>query len=165
VVISVNHDPGEPRLRAVFDCGTLLQAAASAGPSLACLELAESGAFALLISNMVLREVADVIARLSVKRTLPFLTETRAGAFLARLAVVGEPVREVPTVFAFPQDAAGEAIINLAIAGQAGFLVTRDKEILSLAEARSESGMAFRSAYPQIKVLDPVTFLQIIRQG
>jgi predicted nucleic acid-binding protein len=56
-------------------------------------------------------------------------------------------------------DPKDEPYINLAIAAEAGYLVSRDSDILDLADASSPDGGRLRLQAAHLQVLDPVSFL------
>jgi predicted nucleic acid-binding protein len=59
----------------------------------------------------------------------------------------------VPRVLAFDRDSKDEPWINLAIAAQATFLVSRDSD-----------GVRLRKIAPNLQILDPVQFLREVRK-
>jgi predicted nucleic acid-binding protein len=48
--------------------------------------------------------------------------------------------------------------LNLAIASNAAYLVTRDKDLLDLTQEA-----AFVARFPQLRIVEPVTFLSAMR--
>jgi putative PIN family toxin of toxin-antitoxin system len=142
--------------RAVFDCMVFVQALANdRGPSFACLQLARDGHVALCISRDVLVEVREVLHRPKLQRKLPALTAERADAFLDDVISYATLITDVPPRFAYGRDPKDEPYINLSLAAQARYLVSRDKDLLDLAV---DSG--FRQQFPGLFILDPVAFLQ-----
>jgi uncharacterized protein len=154
------------RIRAVFDCMIFLQGAArresAAG---ACLLLAEWAAIELCVSGEIMGEVRDVLARPRVRRKFPALTDQIVGRFLAAIEDRAAFISEVPRVFQFGRDAKDEPYINLAIAARADYLVSRDNDILGLADASSPDGERLRLQAPQLQILDPAAFLAEIRRA
>ena len=71
---------------------------------------------------------------------------------------------EVPRVFHFDRDPKDEPYINLAIAANARFLVSRDNDILDLATNPGSDGERLRRMAPDLRILDPVAFLIEIRR-
>jgi predicted nucleic acid-binding protein len=53
-----------------------------------------------------------------------------------------------------------EPYIDLAASAHAEFLVSRDRDLLSLATNRSLVGKEFRQRFPRLRILNPVAFLQ-----
>ena len=64
----------------------------------------------------------------------------------------------MPAVYRLHRDPDDEPIVNLAIATQAAFLVSRDQDLLDLMNDEE-----FRKAYPDLTILDPVAFLKHVR--
>jgi putative PIN family toxin of toxin-antitoxin system len=135
-----------------------LQAATNAtGPAGKCVELAELGHVALYFSNRVLAEVRDVLARPKTLKRFPRLTAEAVDAFLKRATRFGTAVHDAPPRVALPRDPKDEKYINLALAASAELLVSRDNDLLDLM-----ADEAFRAAHPALKVVDPVTLLNIL---
>jgi len=150
--------------RVVFDCNVYLQAAVrDGGPAFACVELAEAGSFTLLASADVFAELADVLSRPSVRRKFTALKDEHVDAYLQRVYKLAELVTAIPSAFVIPRDPKDEPYINLAIAGKADLIVSRDNDLLSLSSADDEVSSDFRAHHPGIQVLDPVEFLREIR--
>jgi putative PIN family toxin of toxin-antitoxin system len=144
---------------AVFDTTTLLQAAASSkGPAGACLALADEGRVKLHLSAVTFDEIRDVLNRPEIRKAFPKLTDQHVAGFLDHLADKGHRIENVPLVYRFDRDPKDEPFLNLAIATQAPFLVTRDTDLLDLMKDDE-----FRKAYPWLTVLDPVGFLKHVR--
>ena len=61
------------------------------------------------------------------------------------------------TVPDFPRDPKDEPYINLALAANADYLVTRDNDLLDLMNDSD-----FRQQFPGLTILDPVAFLRVL---
>ena len=147
--------------RVVFDCMVFLQGAACPdGPAAACLHLAESGHVELCLSAEVLREVRDVLSRPKIRQRFPALTEETLTAFFARLSRLAHRVGEVPRVVPLPRDPKDEKYLDLAVAAGATYLISRDNDLLDLMDEQKPDGRTFRTSFPQITILDPVSFLR-----
>ncbi|MHB1559977.1 MAG: putative toxin-antitoxin system toxin component, PIN family [Isosphaeraceae bacterium] len=70
---------------------------------------------------------------------------------------VGKLVEDVPRAFEYPRDPKDEPYINLAIAAQAVYLASRDRDLLDLM-----NDLTFTSQFPGIRVLDPAAWLREI---
>lgn len=64
-----------------------------------------------------------------------------------------------PRVESLERDPKDEPYLNLAIATKAEYLVTRDRDLLDLMHDSS-----FQQRYPDLRILDPVEFLNEIRR-
>jgi putative PIN family toxin of toxin-antitoxin system len=130
-----------PKIRAVFDCMVFLQGAArreSAGG--ACLFLVELNAIELCLSDEIMAEVRDVLARPRVRQKFPALTDEIVEQFLAALVQRAVLVSDVPHISRFERDSKDEPYINLAIAARVSYLVSRDNDILDLADSSKPDG-------------------------
>jgi putative PIN family toxin of toxin-antitoxin system len=156
---------GRPRIRAVFDCIVFLQATArresAAG---ACLLLVELDAIELCVSHEMMTEVRDVLARPRVRQKFPALTDQTVDRLLSALERRARVISDVPRVFRFDRDPKDEPYLNLAIAAKVSYLVSRDNDILDLADDSTPDGLRLRRQAPELRILDPVAFLVEIRQ-
>lgn len=123
------------RPRVVVDCNVLLQALLNKGPAFRCLECAESDQIELLMSAEVLREARDVFVRPALISRYPQLEPKRVSAFLELLARISTLLEVVPHAVSFPRDPKDEPCLDLAAAGRAEYLISRDKDVLSLPQA------------------------------
>jgi predicted nucleic acid-binding protein len=73
-------------------------------------------------------------------------------------------VSGVPRVFQFDRDPKDEPYINLAIAAQANYLVSRDNDILDLVDASTPDGQRLRHKAPELQIVEPGAFLAEIRK-
>lgn len=154
------------KLRVVYDCNVLLVAAAKEkSTAAACLWLARSGYVQLFLSQGVLEEIADVLNRPKIRAAFPSLTDELVSSFLERLREAGEFVRFVPKKFTCPRDKDDEQYVNLAGAVEAHYLVSRDKDLLSLNTGHSDECKQFRQRFRPLKVIEPLGLLRYIAQA
>jgi len=149
-------------VRAVFDCMVFLQGAARPdGPAAACLRLVETGFVQLCFSGEAMAEVRDVLSRPRIRRKFPVLTPETVERFLARVARRALMFQPVPAAFTLRRDPKDEKYLNLAAACGAGYLVTRDNDLLDLMDPRRPEHQSFQVQFPELTILDPVAFLQL----
>jgi putative PIN family toxin of toxin-antitoxin system len=142
--------------RAVFDCMVFLQAVTNErGPAFACVRLVEAERLWLVVSPAILAEVRDVLSRPKVRAKFPHLTDERVEGFLRWLEDKGITLAEVPHAFEYPRDPDDEPYINLAIASDARYLVSWDKDLLDLMADED-----FRQRFPNLTILNPVALLE-----
>ena len=147
--------------RVVFDCMIFLQAASRpTGPAGACVDRAEAGDTELLVSHELLAEARDVLSRPAVRKKFRTLTDERVADFLARIDRAAVLVDPVPEAFALKRDPKDSKYLNLAIAAGAELVVSRDNDLLDLMTSDDEEPVAFRTAHPTIRIVDPVEFLR-----
>lgn len=155
--------PRSNRARVVFDCNVCIAAIASDdGPAASAFRRAEAGDVELFLSKPTLRELRHVLVYPEVLAINPDMTAQRIGDFLERMMFRGTLLRRVPSVFEFPRDPRDEPYIDLAIAARADFLVTRDKDLLSLMAGHSLVCKRFRQKTRPLRVVNPVEFLRAI---
>ena len=151
--------PTKPRC--VFDCVVLLQAAVSRrGPAFALLTQVEVGRLELLISDSAIAELREVLVRPAVQRKFPVLTADVVEAFIARIMAIAATIQPVPALFRLPRDPDDEMYVNLALAGNARFLITRDRDLLDLAACATREAQYHQRLRPELRILDPVALLR-----
>lgn len=151
------------RPRVIFDCHIFVQAVAfDNGPAAECLRLVETGHIELLVSRSTLQELRRVLAYEDVVAISPNMTPARIGALVKRVTFRATLVRRTPHVLDYPRDPADEPYIDLAVASAADYLVTRDRDLLSLMSGHSPICKQFRRKTRRLRVIDPVSFLKII---
>jgi putative PIN family toxin of toxin-antitoxin system len=150
----------------VFDCNVFLQALARAkGPAAEALRLVEQNHLTLHLSRAILRELGRVLAYPEVQQKNPAVTDEGIDAFLSRISFRGVLHRIVPHIYDFPRDHDDEPYIDLAGAVNADYLITRDKDLLSLAMDHTVEAKQFRQRFPRLSVLNPVDFLGELRRS
>lgn len=150
--------------RAVFDCMVFVQALARPrGPAGECLERARSGECELLVSDAILAEARVVIARPRLRRTFIRATDEHVDAFFADLDTFVTRVDPVPEVFTLNRDPKDSMYLNLAIAGGAELVLSRDNDLLGLMTSADAEAAAFRAAHPGVRIVDPVAFLRTVQ--
>jgi predicted nucleic acid-binding protein len=133
---------------------------AGRGPAYACLALAESNAVRLYISPAILAEVRDVLGRPDITAKFPSLTPERVDLFVQKLAALAVVVDD-PADANFPlADADDLPYLNLAVAANVGYIVSRDKGLRDLM-----GNPGFFKRFPHLRVVDPFGFLQSARQA
>ena len=144
--------------RVVFDCMIFLQGAAKPnGPAGACLHFVDDGKVNLCISAEILTELRDVLTRTKTQRRFPQLTPEWVESFLDNVTLKSKLIPAVPRLYVFDRDPKDESYINLALAAGANYLVTRDRDLLDLADDTD-----FRNRYPTLVILEPHVFIREI---
>jgi putative PIN family toxin of toxin-antitoxin system len=109
------------------------------------------------VSDHVLAEVREVLERPRVRAKNPAVTDETTRELLDRLARIATKVADVPSLFSLPRDPDDEPYVNLALAADADYLVTRDRDLLDL---MNDPG--FRASHPRLIILNPVALLQVL---
>jgi putative PIN family toxin of toxin-antitoxin system len=122
--------------------------------------LVEAGRLELLLSAAVISELRDVLFRTEVQQRFPVLSTEFIEVFLDRLQRMGTLVDPVPVRFRFPRDPDDEPYLNLAVHGHAHYLVTRDRDLLDLADSTTDEAKELLRICPGLRVLDPVGLLR-----
>lgn len=152
--------------RAVFDCMLFLQAAINAKcPAFRCFELAEKGIVRLQLSPPIVAEVHDVLNRAELRRKFTALTPDRVATFLRRALAISEMHATPPSVLTLARDPDDEPYTDLAIATNARYLVSRDRDLLDLMNPEPREGQDLLRRCPNLRVLDPSTFLLAVTRN
>ena len=155
--------PKDKAVRAVFDCMIYLQATANEkSPAAALLRLVEQEEIVLYLSREVIAEVKDVLSRPKLRASLPNINDVTVEALFKRLERIAVLVRQVPPVFEYARDPKDEKYINLAAVADAQYIVSRDTDLLALMTGHSEDCKEFRQRFRPLKVVDPISFLNLI---
>ena len=151
--------PGPYRI--VLDTNALLSGLADRNSASGrVLEHCEKRQVLLLLSRPVQAEYRRVLGSAEMIRRNPQITHEAIELVLRRLRYVGEYIGQVRARFRFDRDRDDEPFIELAIDGGASYLVTGDKDLLSLMTGYDDAGRRFRQRLPGIRVLHPADFLR-----
>ena len=151
------------RFRVVFDCNTFVQAVAfDNGPAAQCVKLVESGHVELFLSKSVLAELRRVFGYDEVLAISHNMTPPRIAAFLKRLTYRATLVRNMRHAIDFERDRKDEPYLDLAAATRADYLVTRDKDLLSLMTGHTAFCKRFRQTTHPLRIVNPVEFIQAV---
>jgi putative PIN family toxin of toxin-antitoxin system len=154
------------RRRVVYDCNVLFQALISpAGPSATCVTAALDAQVALYCSPAVFDELRDVASRPALRAKFVNLTDERIQAFIESVVAVAQVLRAVPPVFAGCRDPDDNHYIDLAVAANAAYVVTRDKDLLSLIDRTTPAGKDLSQRFPELRIIEPQTLLLELRQA
>jgi putative PIN family toxin of toxin-antitoxin system len=138
--------------KAVLDTSVLVSAFLNpipGGASFDLLRFAEQRAFALYLSDAIVAETARVLTS-KRNRSRYHYTQEEVEFYCRTIFDVATVVTDVPEirVVCDPND---DVILASAIAAGADYLVTRDKDLLSL------------GAYEGISIIKPEAFLHVLR--
>ena len=148
---------------AVVDCVVFLQALLSdRGPAGALLRHAEDGGVIILITPVILDELAKTLGKPRLRAKNPQLTDGVVTQYLERIRSVGIVFEPVPRIFRYERDVDDEPYVNLAIAAGADYLVSRDKDLLDLMDESTPEGKDFRGRFPELRIIEPVAFLRAL---
>lgn len=148
--------------RVVFDCNVFFQALISPnGPAGRCWRMIKERKAVLFVSTLILEEFASVCLRPALKNRFAIFDE-RLDAFLASIELTAVLYDEVPKCFEYPRDPDDAHYVNLAIATRADLLVSRDKDLLALADGRNAAKAGLAELAPKLRILSPGEFLSVM---
>jgi putative PIN family toxin of toxin-antitoxin system len=155
-----------PPVRAVYDCVVFLQGAGRRGNAARkCLDLVDDGTVQLCLSPDVLAEIDDVRHRPEILRKFSLIGSEDSQALLRTARNKALLLADVPKAFHLPRDPDDEPYTNLAIAADAKFLVTwNDRHLTYLMRRDTPEGAEFCRRFPNIRIVDPPSFLAEIRR-
>jgi len=147
--------------RVVFDCMVFVQAIARPnGPAAACINKARTAQCELIVSDAIITEAREVLSRPKLRKSFIRASDEAIDEFFAILATFVIRIDPVPEAFALKRDPEDSKYLNLAIVGDAELIVSRDNDLLDLMTSDEDEPLAFRTAYPTIRIVDPVAFLK-----
>ena len=146
----------------VFDCNVLVQAAARPeGPVAACLKLLDENRILVYVSRATITELKTVFAYPSVRAAFPGLTDAEVTRFLDRLIYRAHLVRRVRHFLDYARAPQDEPYIDLAATAKADYLVSWDKDLLSLMSGHSTECKEFRRRTHPLQVIEPTALLRV----
>ena len=134
-------------------------AARSTGPAGACFALVQAQAVELLLSQPVLDEWRDVLSRSEVQRLFPGVTSRQIQMSLTELARSTRMIEPSTAPFVIDRDPKDQKYLDLAFAGRASYLVTRDRDLLAVT-----SDPLWGSCEANFQILGPVESLRTVAQ-
>ncbi len=120
------------------------------GASFDLLRLADAGVFEFYLSDEILEETAGVLLRAGCLRERYIYNDDQVVEYCQNLGRLAHVVDDVPVVQVV-RDPNDDMIIGCALAANADYLVSRDKDLLSL------------GSHEGISIVAPEAFLQILR--
>jgi putative PIN family toxin of toxin-antitoxin system len=122
----------------------------SGGASFDLLRFGEEGAFVFYLSEEILEETIRVLLTSKRNRARYNYSVVEVEIYGRSILNAAEIVKDLPAIRVV-RDPNDDAILATAIAARADYLVSRDKDLLSLGE------------YDGIKIVSPEAFLQVLR--
>jgi len=123
----------DPKLWVILDTNTLVRGLTSQTSAAArVLRTAEQRLILPLISKPLLDEYRGVLTDAALRIRFPQLTSELVAVALHRLRFVGDYVRKPDARFEYRRDPRDEKLIELAIELRASYIITADKDLLSL---------------------------------
>jgi putative PIN family toxin of toxin-antitoxin system len=155
-----------PPVRVVYDCVVFLQGVGRRGNAARkCLDLVDDGTVQLCLSPDVLAEIEDVLHRPEILRKFPLIESEDSQTLLRTARNKALLLADVPKLFQLPRDPDDEPYTDLAIAADAKFLVTwNDRHLTYLMRQETPEGAEFCRRFPNVKIVDPPSFLSEIRR-
>lgn len=146
---------GAPKV--VYDCNIFVQALINLdGPAGRCFAKAKAGEVSLVASAFVLSEIREIHEKVPLKYGI---TAAQTDELARNVISIATIMIDVPSVYRHPIDPDDSHYVDLAVASQAKLIVSRDRHLLALADATRQDGREFQSRFPDLKILDPITFL------
>lgn len=133
----------------VLDTNVLISGTFWTGASFEILRLVQDETFTLIVSAALIDEYEEVIQRDELLRKPAYSAErVRMVKTLLRLGLFVEPTEQVHAVKADPDD---DRFLEAAVAGNAAFVISQDRDLLALQRFRG------------IRILTPDAFLLLVR--
>jgi putative PIN family toxin of toxin-antitoxin system len=148
--------PASPRV--VYDCNIYVQSLINInGPGGRCVRKAQSGEVTLFVTDFILREIRESFLKIPAKYAV---TEEQTEALAAAISTVAILIDQVPSVFTYQRDPDDAHYVNLALAANANLIVSRDRDLLDLADLTRQEAVEFHRLFPTLRILEPVQFLR-----
>ena len=124
----------------------------------ACVDELFAGRIIVFVHPEVLQEIDDFLLRIRVREKYRRVRPIRTADLVRKIRKFGRWVPSVERVFELNRDPDDAFLIDLSIATNADFLVSRDKDLLELSNDER-----FGAKYPNLKIVDPYEFLVAVR--
>ena len=152
-------------IRVIFDCSLFVQAFLnSASAANRCLESVRRGQAQLFVSPATLTELKEVLSRPRILNLLPHASPQQADTFLEDIVAHATNLPAVTEKFRFERDPKDAPYLNLAIAAEADYLVTRDRDLLDLMIGHTAECKEFRQRFRKIKIIKPEDFMRAVEE-
>ncbi|MDB5319917.1 MAG: pilt protein domain protein [Phycisphaerales bacterium] len=150
--------------RVVLDTVVYVQALISGrGASAGCVERLKAGRFVVLLSNALLAEMRDVPLRPELTRKYPHLTPQRVEGFVNEIESLALSIPVPASAFSLTRDPKDEPLIDLAVAGDADYLVTwNERHLTYLMKQDTAEGRDFCARFPKLRIVSPPDFLKLV---
>ena len=150
-----------PPVRVVLDTNVMVRGLGnSQSPSGQILEFCDRRMVIAMVSRVVLAEYRNILNDPEVVAKYPSFSAMKVEAQLARLAYIGDMIRNTRVRFEFPRDPKDAKFVELAIAGEAAAIITGDRDLLALPTGRDETAKRFRQRLPSTVVVRPDVFFR-----
>ncbi len=140
-------------LKAVFDAAVLVSAFLTPnGVSDQLLRLCRQGAFTLYFSTALIEETQrTLLADAKIRKRFPY-ADGDVHDFVTKVQRAAQPVLALPPVTGVCRDPNDDHVIACALGAGASYLVTRDKDLLTL------------ETYQTVEMIRPEEFIHIVRE-
>jgi len=146
-------------ISAVFDTNIYIQAILSeTGPGNACVDELFAGRIVVFVHPEILQEIDDFLLQALVREKYRRVRHVRTADLIGKIRKYSSWVPSVEKNFELDRDPDDALLIDLSIATNADFLVSRDKDLLELSGDES-----FVAKYPNLKIVDSYEFLVAVR--
>lgn len=154
----------EPPPRVVLDTVVFIQALISGrGAAAGCISELRAGRFVLLMSDVTFAELNGIFHRPKFRAKYSFVTDEKVKIFSEEIKSLAVTISNPPHAFKLPRDFKDEPFIDLAVAGDAQFIVTwNERHLTYLMRQDTPEGKDFCSRFPNLKIVSPPEFLAII---
>lgn len=153
------------RPRVVLDTVVFVQYLLSGrGHAAGCFDELRKGNFILLMSDDTFAELRNVPLRPKFIAKYPFVTADNVEALVAEIESLAVVISAPPQAFTLKRDPKDEPFIDLAVAGQAQFIVTwNERHLTYLMKQDTNEGRDFCQRFPGITILSPPAFLKALK--
>jgi len=140
-------------LNAVFDSTILVSAfLAPKGLAALLLDYVRRGIFTLFLSDEILSETQNSLLFSEDIRDRYKYLDQKAKDFVEGVHVLARPVSSLPLVKGVSRDPNDDHVIACALAAGVSYLVTRDKDLLTL------------KTYQSVQMIRPEEFIHLVRK-
>lgn len=151
-----------PAFRVVIDTNTVLRGIVG-GTSAAArlLRMVDRRAVIVRLSKPLADEYRFVLGLPEVVAKYPGINDELVERTIARMRYLGEYSPAIRSKFPFPRDPQDAMLVELAIDGEANYIVTADRDLLALPSGHTGAASRFRQRLPAARIVEAGEFLRL----
>ena len=116
------------------------------------------------VSTTTVDELVNVLSRAEYLSKFPEFGIADVEGFVRYVVSASTLIKNVPHVFDLKRDSNDEPYLDLAIATEADYLVTSDRDLLDLMTGFDAASKEFRQRFRHLKIVRPDEFLKVISE-
>ena len=110
----------------------------------------------------MIEELRETASDPKIRARFTHITDAAVVALVNNIERVAVFLRNVPQTFIYPRDPDDAHYVNVALAAEAKYVVSRDKDLLDLMDRSRPEAREFHRRFPTLEILEPQQLLREI---